>query len=90
MNIAREKTAYMSSLYTSTNVASRGNDGAYGTIFRTQRGNLAWWAVDFGQARARVTRVRVTNILNELYRGKCLKCMYDVSIYTTTLRVLLS
>ena len=89
VNIALGKPAYMSSWHASTNVASSGNDGNHGTIFITNRGSLAWWAVDFGQERARITRVRVTNILSELYRGKCLKCLYDEPIYTTTLCVLI-
>ncbi|KAI0238665.1 hypothetical protein LSAT2_010604, partial [Lamellibrachia satsuma] len=72
VNIALGKPAYMSSWHASNNMASSGNDGNHGTIFITNRGSLAWCAVDFGQERARVTRVRVTNILDERYRDRLL------------------
>ena len=65
VNIALGKPAYMSSWLGSILLASSGNDGSHATIFLTQRGNQAWWAVDFGQERARVKRVRVTNSFRE-------------------------
>jgi len=43
-------------------VASHGNDGNYRTYFYTAKGNVAWWAIDFGQSNPKVvTRVRVTH-----------------------------
>ena len=55
VNIALGKTADMSSSYASNFVASHGNGGSNKTFFPAAFGNLALWAVDFGQAKARVT-----------------------------------
>ena len=60
-NIALGKPAFMSSQYGSGNQASNGNDGDKTTHFHTGRGNEAWWGVDFGVERARVTGVHLTN-----------------------------
>ena len=51
----------MSSVGQLTKEASRGNDGNNNTHFNTNKeiGN-AWWAVDLGGMRRRVTRVRIT------------------------------
>ena len=69
MNIAVGKPAFMSSWYKSRLVATQGNDGNRKTRFLTRYGSEAWWAVDFGQKRTRVTRVRVTNY--KMYYGMC-------------------
>ena len=66
VNIAYGKPAFMSSLW-DTNVASLRNDGDKTTHFHTNRGNNAWWAVDFGESRTSVTGVRITNIHNGFY-----------------------
>ena len=62
VNIARDKTAFMSSVALFTEEASRGNDGNYNTHFHTSyESSIVWWAVDLGDTRTRVTRVRITN-----------------------------
>ena len=62
VNIARDKTAFMSSVALFTEEASRGNDGSYNTHFHTSyESSIVWWAVDLGDMRTRVTRVRITN-----------------------------
>ena len=69
-NIALGKTAFMSSVYGSLS-ASLAVDGNVATHFHTKDKDKesSWWAVDFGAARTRVTRVRVVNI-NDVHWGK--------------------
>ena len=70
LNIALGKPAFMISPFWDNRNASFGNDGDVSTIFQTGVGSASWWAIDFGQERARVTRVRVTNRLDIRYRCK--------------------
>ena len=65
--IALGKPAFMSSLYGTIDIASRGNDGDKATHFHTNQGNNAWWAVYFGEARTSVTGVRITNLDEPIY-----------------------
>ncbi len=62
-NIAKDKTAFMSSVHRATFSwynASSGNDAKYNTTFRTQKGSgTAWWAVELGEVRTWVTRIRI-------------------------------
>jgi len=71
-NIAQGKLAFMSSLYGTRVVATKGNDGKDNTHFRTARGDQAWWAVDLGQGDDLISRVKITNIEGER-KCKCLK-----------------
>ena len=67
VNIALGKPAFMSSTYGNYE-ASNGNDGNKNSQFTTAgRGSNAWWAVDFGVGRTRVTGVRITNVKNSDY-----------------------
>ena len=52
----------MSSMRHFKSRASRGNDAKYNTYFHTRRdtGN-AWWAVELGEMRTNVTRIRITS-----------------------------
>ena len=43
------------------NYAARGVDGDFNNYFHTGYGDRAWWAVDLGAERARVTRVKIVN-----------------------------
>ena len=57
-NIAKDKTAFMSSVRQFK--ASFGNDANCDTMFRTQKGRgIAWWAVELGEVRTWVTRIRI-------------------------------
>ena len=68
VNIALGKPAFMSSTYGKCCKASKGNDGNKHSQFTTAgRGSNAWWAVDFGVGRTRVTGVRITNVMNSDY-----------------------
>ena len=59
-NIAKDKTAFMSSVLQIPYKASSGNDANYNSIFRTRKGSgIAWWAVKLGEVRTRVTRIRI-------------------------------
>ena len=78
VNIALGRPAYMSSIYANTFIAHRGNDGNFNTFFHTAKNNMAWWAIDFGQATTRVTSVRVTNIKG-YHNRKCV-CSVCVSV----------
>ena len=67
VNIALGKPAFMSSTYGKYE-ASNGNDGNKNSQFTTAaRGSNAWWAVDFGVGRTRVTGIRITNVMNSDY-----------------------
>ena len=67
VNIALGKPAFMSSTYGKYE-ASKGNDGNKNSQFTTAgRGSNAWWAVNFGVGRTRVTGVRITNVRNSDY-----------------------
>ena len=62
-NIALRKTAFMSSRYNEDrHIAAWGVDGNVDTYFHTEdKKKESWWAVDFGETRTRVTRVRIVN-----------------------------
>ena len=70
MNIALGRPAYMSSVYADITKPQLGNDGNYNTLFHTDNNDMAWWAIDFGEATTRVTSVHVTN-RKGYYSRKC-------------------
>ena len=61
-NIARGKPAMMISTHIN-DYAAHGVDGNFHTnnYFHTNTADRAWWAVDLGEGRARVTRVKIVN-----------------------------
>ena len=59
-NIARGKPAMMISTHIN-DYAALGVDGNLSNYFHTNTASRAWWAVNLGEGRARVTRVKIVN-----------------------------